>query len=150
VLAEPPPQALVDALEARNVPVSLGRSIIATTEPFAHTVLSAIRDLGLEWHVIFNKGSVMVLPSGVNKATGLAAALEELRIPPHAVAAVGDAENDLTFMRTSGLSAAVANALPSVKAIAHIVLESRNGDGVAELIDRLLSSNGARPTSAPL
>src|SRR5262249_50560878 len=67
-----------------------------------------------------------------------AAALEELHIPPHVVAAVGDAENDLTFMRTSGLSAAVANALPSVKAIAHIVLGSGNGEGVAELAGPLL------------
>ena len=37
-------------------------------------VLEAIRDLGLELQVIFNKGSVMVLPAGVNKATGLTAA----------------------------------------------------------------------------
>ena len=43
-------------------------------------MLAAIHDLGLEWHVIFNKGSVMALPSGVNKATGLAPALAELGV----------------------------------------------------------------------
>ena len=37
-----------------------------------------IKELGLELEIIFNKGAVMVLPTGVNKATGLAAALEEL------------------------------------------------------------------------
>ena len=36
-------------------------------------MLEAIHEVGLEWQVIFNKGSVMVLPSGVNKATGLSA-----------------------------------------------------------------------------
>ena len=36
----------------------------------------------------------MVLPSGVNKATGLSAALVELGLSRHNVVAVGDAEND--------------------------------------------------------
>ena len=37
-------------------------------------MLEAIRDLGLELQVIFNKGAVMVLPAGVNKASGLSGA----------------------------------------------------------------------------
>jgi hydroxymethylpyrimidine pyrophosphatase-like HAD family hydrolase len=40
----------------------------------------------------------MVLPSGVNKATGLMAALSELELSPHNVVAIGDAENDLPFL----------------------------------------------------
>ena len=48
--------------------------------------------------MIFNKGAVMILPSGVNKATGLAAALEELGLSPHNVVGVGDAENDHAFL----------------------------------------------------
>ena len=40
-------------------------------EPHQHAVLEAIRELGLELHVILNKGAVLMLPSGVNKATGL-------------------------------------------------------------------------------
>ena len=45
---------------------------------YEHQVLSAIHDLGLEWHVIFNKGSVMALPADVTKASGLAPALAAL------------------------------------------------------------------------
>jgi len=71
LLAPEPPAAFVAALRAKNVPLSVGRSIVATVEPHEHAVLNAIHDLGLEWHVIFNKGSVMALPSGVTKATGL-------------------------------------------------------------------------------
>ena len=48
-----------------------GRCIVATWEPHERHVLETIRDLGLELQVIFNKGAVMVLPSGINKATGL-------------------------------------------------------------------------------
>lgn len=137
VLAEPPPAALIAALRSQGVPLAIGCSIVATVEPYEHAALSAIRDLGLEWHVIFNKGSVMMLPSGVNKATGLAAALEQLAIAPAATIAFGDAENDHAFMGACGLAVAVGNALPSVKQLAHVVLEAPNGRGIAAFIDRL-------------
>jgi hydroxymethylpyrimidine pyrophosphatase-like HAD family hydrolase len=140
-IAPPPPEALVDRLRAAGVPLSVGRSILATVVPHEHAVLDAIRDLGLEWHVIFNKGSVMALPSGVTKATGLAPALAELGIPAERVVGVGDAENDHAFMRMCGLSVAVANALPAVKGTADLVTAGARGFGVTELIDRLLADD---------
>ena len=115
-LAPPPPPRLIEALGRKGVPFSVGQSILATVEPHEHAVLDAIRELGLEWHVIFNKGSVMVLPAGVTKATGLAPAVKELNVSLKETVAVGDAENDHAFMRLSGLAVAVANALPSLKA----------------------------------
>ncbi|MCI0401182.1 MAG: hypothetical protein L0Z68_07775 [Gammaproteobacteria bacterium] len=54
------------------------------------TALEVIRDLGLELQVVFNKGAVMVLPSGVNKATGLHFALSQLRLSPHNAVAIDD------------------------------------------------------------
>jgi hypothetical protein len=114
---------------------------VATVEPHEHAVLNAIRDLGLEWHVIFNKGSVMALPSGVTKATGLAPALEELNVPADRTVAVGDAENDHAFMRLCGLAVAVANALPAVKADADLVTAGARGAGVTELIGRMLADD---------
>src|SRR6185369_9177794 len=98
VLAEAPPAAFVDRLRSRGVPLDTGRVIVATTEPHETTVIETIRDLGLELQVIFNKGAVMVLPSGVNKATGLLQALGELNLSPHNVVGVGDAENDHAFL----------------------------------------------------
>lgn len=138
VLADPPPAALIERLLQLNVPLSVGRSIVATVEPHEHALLEAIRELGLEWSIIFNKGSVMALPSGVNKATGLKAALEILGIEPSSVVGIGDAENDLAFLSACGLSVAVANALPSVKAAAHRVTQGARGAGVAELITWLI------------
>src|SRR5439155_20218630 len=99
-LGEAPPQALVDELRARGVePLSVGSSIIATSHPYETTVVRTIRDLGLEHQVIFNKGSVMILPPGVNKGTGLSAALDELSLSTHNAVGVGDAENDHAFVR---------------------------------------------------
>ena len=137
-LAPPPPPALLAELREKNVPISVGRSVVATVEPHEHAVLSAIRDQGLEWHVIFNKGSVMALPSGVTKATGLLPALADLGIPAHQTVGVGDAENDHAFLRLCGLSVAVDNALPAVKAGADYVTAGARGAGVTELINRLL------------
>ncbi|HYD44650.1 MAG TPA: HAD-IIB family hydrolase [Phenylobacterium sp.] len=146
-IAEPPPQALVEALKARNVsPLSVGRGIVATWEPNEGAVLEAIRDLGLEWQIIFNKGAVMVLPPGVNKATGLAAGLEALALSPLNVLAIGDAENDHAFLTASGCAVAVANALDAVKETADLVTQADHGAGVAEAIDALIADESA-PTA---
>jgi HAD superfamily hydrolase (TIGR01484 family) len=139
-LAEAPPEALVAALKQRQVtPLAVGRVIVATWEPSEAAVLETIRELGLELQVIFNKGAVMVLPSGVNKATGLDAALAELCLSRHNVVGVGDAENDHAFLARCECSVAVANALPSLKERADVVTTGERGAGVAELIDGLLA-----------
>lgn len=140
-VAPAPPAELLAELARRGVPVSVGRSIVATVEPHEHAVLSAIRDLGLEWHVIFNKGAVMALPSGVTKATGLAPALADLGVTADQTVGVGDAENDHAFLRMCGVAVAVANALPAVKQTADWVTAGARGAGVAELIDRLLADD---------
>ena len=139
VIAPAPPPALLERLAKENVPISVGHSIVATVEPHEHQVLSAIRDLALEWHVIFNKGSVMALPADVTKATGLAPALAALGLTHERTVGVGDAENDQAFLRACGLAVAVANALDSVKQMADVVTAGARGAGVIELIDRMIS-----------
>jgi len=142
VLAEPPPLKFVETLRARGVsPLSVGDVIVATLEPHERTVFDVIHELGLELQVIFNKGAVMVLPSGVNKATGLAAALAELGLSPHNAVGVGDAENDHAFLKVCECSVAVANALPAVKDTADVITRGARGAGVVELIDELLTSD---------
>ena len=137
VLAAPPPPALLERLGRENVPVSVGHSILSTVQPYEHQVLAAIRDLELEWHVIFNKGSVMALPADVTKASGLAPALKALHVSCARTIGVGDAENDQAFLRACGVAVAVANALQSVKDAAHLVTHGARGAGVVELIDRI-------------
>src|SRR5690606_33532195 len=107
-LGPPPDAQFIENLRRAGVaPMSVGRGIVATWEPHETVVLREIRDLGLELQVIFNKGAVMVLPSGINKATGLAAALKELCLSPHNVVAVGDAENDHALLAACEAGAAV-------------------------------------------
>ncbi len=141
-LADPPPVEFVRELERRGVaPLSVGRVIVATWEPNDPLVLHVIRDMGLELQVIFNKGAVMVLPSGINKATGLRHALDALKLSPHNTVGVGDAENDHAFLGACECSVAVANALDSVKARVDLVTSAHHGAGVVELIDRMIATD---------
>lgn len=139
LLAEPPPQEFVAALRSRGVEsLTVGRSIVATVEPYDAVALAVIREMGLELQLIYNKGSVMILPSGVNKSTGLLAALSDLGLSTHNVVAVGDAENDHALLNLCECQVAVANAIPTLKERADLVTLLPAGQGVEELIDRIL------------
>jgi hydroxymethylpyrimidine pyrophosphatase-like HAD family hydrolase len=142
LLANPPPPEFVAELRRRGVQqLSVGQCIVATWHPFASTVLEVIRDMGLELQIILNKDAVMVLPSGVNKASGLQIALNELRFSPHNTVGVGDAENDDAFLAMCGCSVAVANALPALKERVDLVTAGSHGAGVEELVEKLLSED---------
>jgi HAD superfamily hydrolase (TIGR01484 family) len=141
-VAEPPPPALAERLRERGAtPLHTGRVIVATREPYEVAALEVVRELGLEWQVIFNKGAVMLLPSGVNKQTGLALALEALCLSMRNTVAVGDAENDHAMLAASECGVAVANALGSLKERADLVTRGARGAGVEELIDRIIEDD---------
>ena len=142
VLAEPPPAGFVERLRAAGVTdIAVGAVIVATWHPHETAALEVIRELGLELQVIFNKGAVMILPSGVNKAFGLAQALSVLGFSPHQTVGVGDAENDHAFLNLCECAVAVENALPTLKERADLVTRGARGAGVEELIDRLLAND---------
>jgi hydroxymethylpyrimidine pyrophosphatase-like HAD family hydrolase len=141
VLCDPPPVEFVRRLEAAGVPLAVGHAIVATGTPHDGAVLEAIRELGLELHVIFNKGAVMVLPSGVNKGSGVAAALRELGLSRHNVVCVGDAENDHALLAACECGVAVANSVTMLKERADQVTTNANGAGVRELADELVADD---------
>jgi HAD superfamily hydrolase (TIGR01484 family) len=139
LLGHAPPREFVERLRERGAErISVGRSIVATWEPYEHIANETIREMGLDLVVILNKGAVMILPAGINKATGLRAALQEMNLTTREAVGVGDAENDLAFLTICGCSVAVANALESVKQAADIVTLQPHGRGVVELINEIL------------
>jgi hydroxymethylpyrimidine pyrophosphatase-like HAD family hydrolase len=139
VIAPPPQPGLLAALQRERVPISVGHSIVATTAPYDLQMRAAIQAFAPDSHIIYNKRAVMALPLRVTKATGLIAALAILKVTPQQCIGIGDAENDVEFMRLCGLAVAVCNALPQVKFVADIVLASERGAGVIELATRLLA-----------
>jgi hydroxymethylpyrimidine pyrophosphatase-like HAD family hydrolase len=142
LLAEAPPLTLDRRLAERGVdPIVRGEIIVATHRPHETAVLETIRELGLELQLIFNWDSVMILPSGINKATGLAYALRELRLSPHNVVATGDGENDHALLAAAECGVAVSNAITALKERADWVTVGEDGDGVREIVEALLESD---------
>ena len=141
LLGQKPPQSFVESLQQKGVaPLSVGKVIVATWEPHEKKVLEAIKESGLEHQVIFNKGAVMILPPGVNKATGLQALLKTLHLSIHNTIAVGDAENDSALLQVAEYAVAVQNALPALKQRADYVTHASHGEGVEELIARVIEN----------
>ncbi|MEO6966623.1 MAG: HAD-IIB family hydrolase [Acidobacteriaceae bacterium] len=142
LLADPPPPEFVERLRSLNVnPIEVGQVMIGAWLPNQNAVLQAIQETGLELLIIFNKNAVMVLPTGTNKATGLGYALQKLGLSFHEAVGVGDAENDHSFLTRCECSVAVANAAPSVLRLADFVTHHEAGQGVAELVDRLIADD---------
>ena len=139
VLAGPPPPEFVEALRQRNVePLSVGHSIVATMRTHDLTVLDIIDKLGLDLQMIYNKESIMVLPFGVDKGTGLLAALSDLGLSRRETVGVGDGENDLALLDACEVGVAVGNAIPALKERADFTMSEPEGKGVEQLIERLL------------
>jgi hypothetical protein len=83
----------------------------------------------------------MVLPTGINKASGTKHALRKLGMSPHEIVAVGDSENDHSLLQLAECPVAVANALDAVKDIAAFVTKASAGEGVVELINELIAND---------
>lgn len=142
LLAKPPPAAFIERLKELGVdPVEVGRVVVATWLPHQVAVLRAIQEMGLELHIVFNRATVMVLPGGVNKATGMEFALRKLGLSAHEVIAVGDSENDCSFLERSECAATVANGVPSIRKMADIVTKGENGAGLSELIEDVIAND---------
>lgn len=146
VLAPAPSPEFIRCLRTRGVsPLSVGKAIVGTQENYKGVVLEAIEELGLKLKVILNKGALMVLPTNIDKATGLTAAASAMGIGLADIVGVGDAENDQVFLALCGYSAAVGNALSFLKKQVHYVTKATHGTGVEELIEKLLSDRGIPP-----
>jgi hydroxymethylpyrimidine pyrophosphatase-like HAD family hydrolase len=127
-------RVLDDALAEQGVPYRRGEVLLAIDGEHVTTVVEAIGTLGLDCQIVHNRDALMVLPAGVTKGTGLVAVLTEMNLSLHNTVAVGDAENDLSLFGMSEIGAAVANAVPSVREHADLVLDKEDGAGVADLL----------------
>ena len=140
-LAKPPPDTLIKMLRDKGVtPLVTGQVMIGTQQPYGVTVEAAIAKLGIPWRIILNKGAVMVMPIGIDKASGLLAAVRTLNLTRDRVIGVGDGENDLDLFKVCGFSVAVANALPEVKQAADWVTDGECGEGVCQICESLMAN----------
>lgn len=77
--------------------------------------------------------------AGVTKASTLELLCAQLGITPEQVLAIGDMPNDIPMLLWAGTSYAMGNAHPSVREVADHVAATNDDDGVAQVIEELLS-----------
>jgi Cof subfamily protein (haloacid dehalogenase superfamily) len=85
----------------------------------------------------WNDGFELLAPN-VSKWSAIKNLLNEYRISPNDVAAIGDGPNDIDMLRHVGIGVAMENASEKVKATANFVTGHHENDGVAEFIERYL------------
>ncbi|WP_405812359.1 HAD hydrolase family protein [Streptomyces sp. NBC_01520] len=86
------------------------------------------------------QGMVEVLPRGITKGTGVARALDLLGRTGADTVAFGDMPNDIPLLALAGHGVAVANAHPSLLAVADEIAPANDADGVASVIERLFGA----------
>lgn len=105
----------------------------------AQAALPAFRQLKGVEVVQGSPDNVEVTAQGVDKGEALLALADQLGIPRSETMAVGDSENDRALLEKAGVSAAMANAMPSIQALADYVSQADcDADGVAELFEKLV------------
>jgi Cof subfamily protein (haloacid dehalogenase superfamily) len=77
-----------------------------------------------------------VIAPGIDKGRIVEVLSARLRVPPQAIAVLGDMENDLEMFAKAGFSIAMGNAAPQVKQAADAVTLSNEEDGWALAIER--------------
>jgi Cof subfamily protein (haloacid dehalogenase superfamily) len=84
-------------------------------------------------------GNIELTHENAQKGIALQNMAETLEIDMKDVMAVGDNLNDTSMLKRAGLAVAMGNASAEVKAIADVVTERNQDDGVAIAIERALS-----------
>lgn len=78
-----------------------------------------------------------IMPAGVNKGYSVRALCRLLDIPVELSVAAGDEANDIPMLEAAGVGAAMANAMPEVKAAAdYVTVRDNNHSGVAEIVEK--------------
>ncbi len=110
----------------------------------ADALLPRVRELAGEDAYVTHSGApfVEVSAAGVQKALAVEALCADLGVAPREVVAFGDMPNDLPLLCWAGRGVAVANAHPQVLRVADEVTLSNEEDGVAAVLERLLTGAG--------
>lgn len=144
ILGQAPPEILLQELRRRHVtPLSVGSSIVSTQAAHLEAVNEALRKLKLhmDYELVRNDDSLLILPPGIDKASGMNEALRELGVSRHNLVAIGNAENDLPLLASAEHAVVVSNAADSIKQAADRVTRGKYCDGFLELARDLVATD---------
>ena len=109
----------------------MGASNVENTEKIRRLLAST----GVEANIVRNRDSVLILPPGVGKGSGVLSAIERFGDRSNIeLTSFGDGENDVSLFEPADIRVAVSNAVEQLKEIADIVTQEPGGLGVKEYI----------------
>jgi HAD superfamily hydrolase (TIGR01484 family) len=130
------PQGDLDAIYGDDVAKLLAVHAHLEPEEFWRQVEAAVGHLvTTTWSSTFALVEMSV--TGVTKASAVSSLARDLGISADEVVAFGDMPNDLPLLEWAGTSFAMANAHPTVLAMADHVAPANDEDGVAAVLNRL-------------
>lgn len=132
--APAPSPRLLAELDRRGIAYKVGRVVVDTARTNEPSVREALEAAGVALDLVYNRASLMLLPHGVSKGTGVRQVIRDLGLSFHDVLGIGDAENDVDLFDACGFTACPANAVPALKTRADWVFPGENGAGVAQAI----------------
>ena len=93
------------------------------------------KENNLDLDLYDSKYSFHINNRGINKATGLAKALDILKIHPSETVTIGDSETDIPLFKFCGFSIALNHSDKIVKSQANHVVSGNEGKGLVEALD---------------
>ena len=138
-LSRGPDLRFLAALDRHRIPHPRGECVVDADASVAPQIIEIIRRLELPLAITFNLGRLMVLPHGVDKASGLQEALWRLRASVHNAIAVGNAQNDHEMLEACEIGAAVAWGSEALRRSADEIVPGEGPGAVARYIRELLA-----------
>ena len=86
-------------------------------------------------------GALDLVPTGVDKCTGVRAMMDHFGFLPEETAAVGDSFNDIGMLKMAGLSVCMGSGQPAVKAMVDFVAPHIDEDGLLGAVEYILNQN---------
>ena len=96
-----------------------------------------IKEFGDRFTVIRSEDFYLeIINHRASKGSTLKALSEELGIKQDEVMALGNAQNDNSMIEYAGIGVAMGNAVPETKAVADVITDTNNNDGVGKAVEK--------------
>lgn len=137
----PAPGRLLAELDERGIGYRAGRVIVGAARAQENGVREALVAAGVTRELVYDRGALVLLPSGVSKGSGVHHVLRFLGLSPHDVLAIGVAASDFALFDACGFGACSGDSVEAVRERADWIFPETHADGVATAIANLVFAN---------
>ena len=116
---------------------TINKVIFMKSKEFFEKNLSVLKEELKDFDLMMVDDNWMeIMPKGVNKASSLKKIASMNGFGMENIMAFGDADNDIDMLKAAGIGVCMGNGRDSVKAIADIITDSNNDNGIGKVIDK--------------